>query len=80
MIRNLKTKLIAWLTKDVDLIYTSQGNLPVKELERKVEWLFSENGICLREIYTNNGEIVKQGADVYQLPLGTTLKLQQGNL
>ena len=77
---NIKTKLIAWLTKDVDLIYTSQGNLPVKDLERKVEWLFNENGICLREIYTFKGEIVKQGADVYQLPLCTTLKLEQGNI
>ena len=65
---------------DIDLIYTSKGNLPVKDLVRSVEWLFSESGICFKEIYTYDGEIVKQGADVYQLPLGTTLKIEQGNL
>lgn len=77
---NIKAKLIAWLTKDVDLIYTSKGNLPVKSLDRHVNWSFSENGICLQEVYTLNGEMVKQGADVYQLPIGTSLKIEQGKL
>lgn len=76
----IKSKLIAWLTKDTDLIYTSKGNLPVKDLKMTTEWLFNESGICLKEIYTLDGEIVKQGAHVYQLPLNTTLKLEQGNL
>jgi hypothetical protein len=77
----LKNKIIAWLlSRCGDLIYTSKGNLPVKDLNREVKWLFSETGICMQEIYTYNGEIVKQGADVYQLPLGTTLRIEQGNL
>ncbi len=76
----LKSKLINWLTKDTDLIYTSKGNLPVMDLKHSVEWIFSENGICLKEVYTLDGEMVKQGAHVYQLPLNTTLKLEQGNL
>jgi hypothetical protein len=80
MFKKLKIKFIAWLTSGQDLIYTSKGNIPVKDLVRKLEWQFSESGICLKETYLLNGEMVKEGADVFQLPLGTTLKLEQGNL
>jgi hypothetical protein len=75
----LKSKLIAWLTKDTDLIYTSKGNLPVKELEFKVEWIFIHDGVCLKEIYTHNGEIVKEGAHVYKIP-PHPMESMQGNL
>ena len=76
----LKAKLIAWLTKDVDLIYTSKGNLPVKDLKFHHEWLFNSSEICFHEWYTFNGEMVKEGGHIYKVPLGTTLKIEQGNL
>jgi hypothetical protein len=63
-----------------DLIYTSKGNMPVKDLTRKVEWVFSEGSIEFKEIYFLNDEIVKQGSDVYLLPIGTELYIKQGNL
>lgn len=62
------------------LIYTSKGNLPVDDLELKVEWEFSTGHIACKEIYLLDGEIVKQGAHVYQLPEGTELYIKQGNI
>ena len=62
------------------LIYTSKGNLPVESLERKVEWHFSVGEIVFKEIYLLDGEVVKEGADVYKLPAGTELYIKQGQL
>lgn len=76
----LKAKIIAWLNKDENLIYTSKGNLPIKSLERKVEWHFSVGEIVFKEIYLLDGEVVKEGADVYLLPEGTELYIKQGQL
>lgn len=81
MLKKLKTKLIAWLLKQCgDLIYTSKGNLPVKDLARSLDWELSENGIALHETYTLNGEVVKKGVDVLKMPDGSTLRIEQGNL
>ena len=76
----LKSKLIAWLTKNEKLIYTNQGNLPIESLVRSVDWELSEHGIALHETYTYNGEIVKKGVDICKMPDGTTLKIEQGAL
>lgn len=62
------------------LIYTSKGNLPVESLERKVEWHFSVGEIVFKEFYLLDGEVVKEGADVYLLPEGTELYIKQGQL
>lgn len=75
-----KQKLIAWLTKNEMLIYTNQGNLPIKSLVRTVDWELSEHGIALHETYTLNGAIVKKGVDICKMPDGATLKIEQGAL
>lgn len=63
-----------------NLIYTSKGNLPVSELRREVKWDFQRNYIKHVEIYYHGDELVKEGADVYQLPEGTEFNLSQGKL
>lgn len=75
-----KNLLIKWLTKDVDLIYTSKGNVPVTSLETRQEWSFTEGQIQFREYSILNGEIVKDGAHIYKMPQGTELYIKQGNL
>ena len=47
------------------LIYTSKGNIPIKDLEYKYWWIVNENEISFHEQYSLNGEIVKEGAHVY---------------
>lgn len=76
----LKSKLIAWLTKDVNLIYTSKGNLPITELKREVKWHWNESQIAIQEIYTHNGEMVKDGVDVLKFPDGTHIEIEQGKI
>lgn len=76
----LKSKLIAWLTKNEKLIYTNQGNLPIESLVRDPLWEVTEHGIALHETYTLNGEIVKKSVDVLKMPDGSTLKIEQGTL
>lgn len=78
--KKLKAKLIAWLTKDVDLIYTSQGNLPVKDLVFQHEWHFNNEEICFREVYTYNGKMVKQGAHIYKIPLSMKMQANTGHI
>jgi hypothetical protein len=65
---------------EIDLIYTSKGNLPVKDLTRKVEWIFSQGSIEFKERYYLGEEMVKEGSDVYLLPIGTELYIKQGDL
>jgi hypothetical protein len=77
---NIKAKLINWLTRDVDLIYTVKGNLPIKDLDYKVEWQFSTGEIKLREYYTYMGVIVKDGCHVYKVPKDTELYIKQGSI
>lgn len=76
----LKAKLIAWLTSGEDLIYTSMGNFPVKDLDYKVDWHFSTGEITLREYYTYKGKIVKDGCHVYKVPKDTELYIKQGSI
>lgn len=63
-----------------DLIYTSKGNLPVADLTREVKWEFDIGSIAVVETYYLDGEIVKQGRDVFKVPEGTELYIKQGNL
>jgi hypothetical protein len=80
MFKKLKAKLIARLTSGQDLIYTSVGNVPVKNLVFHHEWLFNSDEVCFHEWYTLNGKMVKEGAHIYKIPLQTTLKAKQGDL
>jgi hypothetical protein len=65
-------------TEEVPLIYTTRGNLPVKDLDYKVDWQFDEKGISFVEEYLYEGEIVKRGVARYQLPHGMEINLIQG--
>jgi hypothetical protein len=78
--RSLKSKLIAWITSGENLIYTSIGNLPIKDLDYKVDWQFSTGEIKLREYYTYMGVIVKDGCHVYKVPKDTELYIKQGKV
>jgi hypothetical protein len=66
------------------LIYATfegqQVNLRLKDLERKIEWEFSKDTIVFKEVYTLDGVVVKQGADIFKLPDGTVFNLMQGQL
>ena len=45
---------------DEPLIWTSKGNLPVSDLEYKVEWKVFDGHVEMHETYTNkDGEVVK---------------------
>jgi hypothetical protein len=76
----LKSWLITWLTKDVDLIYTSKGNLPVKSLRYETSWHFSLGQIELNEKYYLGDEIVKDGLHVFKLAEETSLYIKTGKL
>ena len=78
--KKLKAKLIAWLTKDVDLIYTSIGNLPVQDLVFHHNWVITGEEICFQEAYTYNGKMVKQGAHIYKIPLSMKMQANTGSL
>ena len=46
------------------LIYTSKGNLPIKDLEFKYWWVDDEEQVSYHEQYLLNGEVVKESAAV----------------
>lgn len=50
---------------DDPLIYTSKGNLPIASLEYRYAWDDAPGALKFSEIYTLNGEVVKQSAHVY---------------
>lgn len=52
------------LEKDVPLIWTTKGNLPVASLEHYIGWDVTEDAIVFKEQYRLNGEIVKESAHV----------------
>lgn len=47
------------------LIYTSRGNLPVASLQYVTRWEDAADYIKFVEIYTLDGEIVRESAHVY---------------
>jgi hypothetical protein len=64
--------------QETPLIYTTKGNLPVADLERKDGWDFTASGISYWEEYYLGAEVVKRNVAVFQLPIGTKLQLTQG--
>jgi hypothetical protein len=55
------------MTTDVPLIYTSKGNLPVADLEYKVDWRVTPEQIVFVETYLQGDEVVKQSSHVHVL-------------
>jgi hypothetical protein len=52
-------------TVDEPLIFTSKGNLPIASLTYETEWEVNDNFIKFVERYRLDGEVVKEGAHVY---------------
>lgn len=61
------------------LIHTSLGNVPISELECKVEWQFDQEGIFFIEEYYYGDALVKRSAHRYQYN-GTQQVPVQGNI
>ena len=53
--------------KDIPLIYTTKGNLPVADLEHRIEWRVTPENIIFIESYLLAGELVKQSSHVHIL-------------
>lgn len=53
----------------VPLVFTTKGNLPIRDLEHFTDWRVSPEQIIFTEGYRLNGEVVKQSTHVY-LPSG----------
>jgi hypothetical protein len=56
--------------KDVPLIWTTKGNLPVASLEYYIGWDITEESIVFKEQYRLDGEIVKENSHVKLLKGG----------
>ncbi len=50
---------------EVPLIWTSKGNIPVKDLEYNTEWTNNDDFIMLTESYKLDSEVVKSSSHVY---------------
>jgi len=50
---------------DEPLIYTSRGNLPIASLQYAVRWEDAADYLKFVEVYTLNGEVVRESAHVY---------------
>lgn len=53
------------MAPDEPLIYTTRGNLPIASLEYGTHWIDAEDYIKFIEIYTLDGEVVRESAHVY---------------
>ncbi|HON93650.1 MAG TPA: hypothetical protein PKZ07_18925 [Sedimentisphaerales bacterium] len=53
--------------KEVPLIWTTKGNVPVDSLEYWAGWEVTENFVKFREQYRLEGEIVRENAHVMML-------------
>jgi hypothetical protein len=58
------------------LIYTSKGNVPIKDLLYRHEWQEDGQAITLIEEYTLNGEVVKRNVHA-RLKKGLETVIQQ---
>jgi hypothetical protein len=50
---------------DEPLIYTTKGNLPIKDLNYSHSWEDADTYMKFIETYTLDGEVVKQSAHVF---------------
>lgn len=50
---------------DEPMIYTSRGNLPIESLQYATRWEDSVDYIKFVEVYTFDGEVVRESAHVY---------------
>lgn len=60
----LWAKLIAKMVGDTPLIYTLKGNLPIDVLEYSHKWEERDTCYVFSEIYTLDGEMVKESANI----------------
>jgi len=61
------------------LIWTSKGNLPIRDLECRRYWQENDDAITLVEEYWLGEEMVKRGAHV-KLKRGATVGTAQGGI
>ena len=50
--------------KDIPLIHTIKGNIPIADLEYKSQWHDDSSNTIFTESYYLNGELVKQSAHI----------------
>jgi hypothetical protein len=63
-----KSKMVVDPDTSVPLVWTKYGNLPENELKLEVFWFIDSSVIKVVRRHTNaEGEIVKEGADVFLL-------------
>lgn len=67
------------MDKDVPLIYTSIGNLPIDSLKYSYQWEDTPEYTKFTETYSKDGIIVKQSSHVYSRVL-FPVTTNQGNL
>jgi hypothetical protein len=63
-----------------ELISTSKGNLPLKDLVHKHGFAFMPNSITFWEEYFLGEESVKRNVYGYVLPFGTKMELRGGDI
>lgn len=64
----------------IPLIFTTEGNLPVSELELKVDWDITEESVVFTESYFLNNELVRQSKHVKLLKTSSELAAIQGTI
>lgn len=67
------------MDKDVPLIFTSKGNLPVSSLEYHTGWHIDDENIIFAEEYLLDGELVKNNVHVYKKK-GQFTEGEEGNI
>ena len=75
--RRLLKKFAAKLLQDEPLIWTTKGNVPESRLKLEPVWEVTPECIKFSEVYTLDGEIVKQSGHIY-LPKGESAPTAQG--
>ena len=48
----------------IPLIWTNKGNLPIADLEYKVDWFETNDEIGMSEEYSHEGEVVRRSVHV----------------
>lgn len=64
-------------TAETPLIWTSKGNLPVEVLQYTPRWEVTAEYVKFVEVYTLDGEIVRENAHAYILKQEAAHVLQQ---
>lgn len=73
----LKHKILNYLLKDLKLIYTSEGNLPIDDLKYSNEWQISEDWIMFIEKYNLGEKEVKRSVSGLARK-GLDIQIKQG--